>query len=160
MKIIKSVIILSMITISCKAQENRLTKNKNQMFTIEQIKTTHAKVKSGADFPQYVQDMKKLGISSYEHYLTDGHVTYLGFDGSTLSADAKWQERVVADKASKEQLSEFIRQHQAGHSDYPTICLQVASAGIEKWIVDMVKMTCTYYDKQGNEILVEEIPLP
>ncbi|WP_461396725.1 DUF1398 family protein [Flavitalea sp.] len=30
--------------------------------------------------------------------------------------------------------------------------------GIEKWQVSVNKMTCTYYDKGGNEILVEEIP--
>ena len=130
------------------------------MFTIEQIRTTHARVKSGADFPQYVQDMKKLGVSSYEHYLTDGHITYHGFNNSTLQADPKWPQRSISDKVSKDQLIEFIRQHQAGHSDYPTICVQVASAGIEKWIVDLVKMTCTYYDKNGHEVLVEEIPEP
>ncbi len=29
------------------------------MFTVEQIKTAHSKVKSGADFPAYIQDIKK-----------------------------------------------------------------------------------------------------
>ncbi|WP_350068626.1 DUF1398 family protein [Imperialibacter sp.] len=29
---------------------------------------------------------------------------------------------------------------------------------IEKWIISMDQMTCTYYDKAGNEILMEQIP--
>jgi uncharacterized protein YbcV (DUF1398 family) len=33
----------------------------------------------------------------------------------------------------------------------------LAESGIEKWIVDIKKMTMTYLDKQGNEILVEAI---
>lgn len=33
------------------------------MFTVEQIKTAHSKVKSGADFPAYIQDIKKLGVT-------------------------------------------------------------------------------------------------
>jgi hypothetical protein len=36
------------------------------MFAIEQIKAAHSKVKSGADFLNYVQDLIKLGITSYE----------------------------------------------------------------------------------------------
>jgi uncharacterized protein YbcV (DUF1398 family) len=29
---------------------------------------------------------------------------------------------------------------------------------LKKWAVCMEEMTCTYYDKTGNRILVEEIP--
>ncbi len=32
------------------------------MFTIEQIKEAHAKVKSGADFPNYIHDLIILGV--------------------------------------------------------------------------------------------------
>ncbi|MCU0417934.1 MAG: DUF1398 domain-containing protein [Cytophagaceae bacterium] len=34
-----------------------------------------------------------------------------------------------------------------------------AATGIEKWEICMDKMSCTYYDKAGNELLVEKIPL-
>jgi hypothetical protein len=44
------------------------------MFTVEQIKTAHGKVKSGADFPAYIQDIKKLGVTSYETFVTDGRL--------------------------------------------------------------------------------------
>jgi uncharacterized protein YbcV (DUF1398 family) len=42
------------------------------MFTIEQIKIAHTKVRSGADFPNYIQDLINLGITSYETYVADG----------------------------------------------------------------------------------------
>ena len=130
------------------------------MFTLEQIKAAHAKTKTGADFPQYVQDMKQLGVNRYEHYLTDGHVTYFGISDETLSADPKWDRRTISEEASGEKTQQFLRAHQKGLSDYPTICIQLAGTGVEKWIVDMQKMTCVYYDTSGNELLVEKIPMP
>ena len=33
------------------------------MFIIEQIKTAHSKVKSGADFTDYIQELKILGVT-------------------------------------------------------------------------------------------------
>lgn len=36
------------------------------MFTIHQIKEAHAKVKTGADFPSYIQDLTALGIERYD----------------------------------------------------------------------------------------------
>ena len=43
------------------------------MFTAEQIKAAHGKVKSGADFPSYIKEIKGLGVTHYEAYITDGH---------------------------------------------------------------------------------------
>jgi uncharacterized protein YbcV (DUF1398 family) len=45
-----------------------------------------------------------------------------------------------------------------GKTDYLTFCNDCAKSGIEKWIVRLEEMTCTYYDKAGNDILVEKIP--
>jgi hypothetical protein len=41
------------------------------MFTIEQIKSAHTKVKSGADFPNYFKDLIQLGVTSYEAFVAD-----------------------------------------------------------------------------------------
>ena len=39
------------------------------MFTVEQIKEAHSKVKSGADFPQYIQEIKILGVTAFETWV-------------------------------------------------------------------------------------------
>ncbi|HMG81731.1 MAG TPA: DUF1398 family protein [Ferruginibacter sp.] len=129
------------------------------MFTIEQIKATHAKVKSGADFPKYVQEMKVLGITSYEHYVSDGHILYKGNNGFSISADAKWETRHIASEKDTIRLQHFLSIHQDGQTDYPTFCKQAAVAGVEKWVVDMIGMTCIYYDTKGNEMVVEKVPM-
>lgn len=130
------------------------------MFTLEQIKTAHSKVKSGADFPNYIQEIKMLGVTSYEHFVADGHINYCGANNFVISTDAKWDLINIAEKGSTEMLKHSLTIHQQGQTNYPTFCNQSAEAGVEKWVVDMAKMTCAYYDKTGFEILVEAIPSP
>ena len=59
------------------------------MFTLEQIAQTHAKIKTGADFPRYVQDLKALGMAHYDFYVSDGHSEYVATTGERLNAPAK-----------------------------------------------------------------------
>ncbi|TQO36726.1 uncharacterized protein YbcV (DUF1398 family) [Arenibacter algicola] len=128
------------------------------MFTIEQIKEAHGKVKSGADFPSYIQDLKKLGVTYYETFVADGHTDYYGVDDYKIISPAKYEMLTVAEKSNEEHFKTDLKTHQDGNTDYPTFCSDCAKSGIEKWAVCMKKMTCTYYDKAGKEMLVEEIP--
>jgi uncharacterized protein YbcV (DUF1398 family) len=130
------------------------------MFTIDQIRQAHSKVKSGADFPGYVQEMKGLGVISYEHFVTDGHIQYFGAEGFTIAAPAKWPPREIAAEGEQEKLMDALIIHQQGQTDYPTFCKQAAETGVEKWIVNMARMSCVYYDQEGYELLAEAIPTP
>jgi len=128
------------------------------MFTIDQIKAAHSKVKSGADFPAYVQDLIALGVTNYETYVTDGHTDYFGKNDFKISSGNKYEPVTVADEADANQFEKNLKAHQQGKTDYPTFCNDCANFGVEKWKVDMKAMTCTYYDKAGNEMLAETIP--
>lgn len=127
------------------------------MFTIEQIKSAHSKVKSGADFPAYIQDINKLGVASYETFVTDGHTDYYGANGYKTSSVANYDTLTIGQVSNIEQFKKDIKAHQQGKTDYPTFCNDCAKSGIEKWTVSLSKMTCTYYDLAGNEVLIEEI---
>ena len=128
------------------------------MFTIEQIKAAHSKVQTGADFPAYIQDIIKLGVLSYETYVTDGHTDYAGKSGYAISSDKKYATLTIADSANTAQFETNLKAHQQGKSNYATFCNGCAKCGVEKWKVDVKAMTCTYYDKTGNDILTETIP--
>lgn len=128
------------------------------MFTVEQIKTAHSKVKSGADFPSYIKEIKELGVTHYEAYVTDGHINYYGSNNHTAKVPAKYQALVIADTSNAEEFKSELVAHQQGKTDFLTFIKMCATFGIEKWAIYMDKMTCTYYDKDGNEILVEKIP--
>lgn len=128
------------------------------MFTAEQIKAAHIKVRSGADFPAYIKEIKALGVTHYEAYVTDGHIDYHGPNDYTANAPAKYDPLVIAESPDKEQFATELKAHQKGKTDFLTFIKMCAVFGIEKWQICMDKMTCTYYDKAGNKILVEEIP--
>jgi uncharacterized protein YbcV (DUF1398 family) len=138
---------------------NRLTiKNQEKMFTAEEIKTAHGKVKSGADFPFYIKEIKSLGVTHYEAYVTDGHTDYHGANDYTAKVPEKYEPLTIADTPKVEEFKAELIAHQQGKTDYLTFIKMCAGTGIEKWAIRMDKMTCTYYDKAGNDILVEQIP--
>ncbi|QQT26685.1 DUF1398 domain-containing protein [Sphingobacterium spiritivorum] len=128
------------------------------MFTIEQIRQAHAKVKSGADFPAYMREIKALGVLGYDAYVADGRIDYFGAEGYTTSAPAKYDRMDVAGQSDIVQFRKDLKDHQQGLTDYLTFCRDCARSGVEKWIIDMDRMTCAYYDKAGNELLIENIP--
>lgn len=128
------------------------------MFTVEQIKAAHSKVKSGADFPAYIKEIKSLGVTHYEAYVKDGHIDYHEGNGYMAKIPAKYDPLVIADTTKSEEFKAGLVAHQQGKTDFLTFIKMCATTGIEKWEICMDKMTCTYFDTAGNEVLVEEIP--
>lgn len=128
------------------------------MFTVQQIKEAHSKVKSGADFPQYMQDIIALGVTSFETFVFDNHTNYYGKDDFQTLSEGFSETLIVADESAIEQFKLDLKAHQQGKTDYMTFLKDCAKSGVEKWIVVMDEMTCSYYDKAGNEMVVEVIP--
>jgi uncharacterized protein YbcV (DUF1398 family) len=128
------------------------------MFTIAQIKEAHARVETGADFPTYIQDLIALGVLGYDTFVNDGHIEYFGADNFRAAATDTYNNIVIAPSANKERFIEFLVMHQGGQTDYLTFCNHAAQCGIAKWSVNIIEMTCTYYDQSGAAILIEKIP--
>lgn len=128
------------------------------MFTVEQIKQAHSKVKSGADFPAFIQNIKVLGVTYYETFVKDGHTDYSGTNGYKTTSPPRYTDLSIADTSSSEIFKAELKAHQQGATSYLVFIESSANNGIEKWAVDLEKMTCTYFDKSGREVLVENIP--
>ena len=98
-----------------------------------------------------------MGVTHYDHFLADGRCTYFGTGNYQLSSPGKWHEMTIASVSTIAKLEEALRVHQAGQTDYLTFCKQAADSGVWKWTVDMLGMTCTYYDAAGNKMLEEKV---
>ncbi|HEY9702013.1 MAG TPA: DUF1398 family protein, partial [Allocoleopsis sp.] len=70
-----------------------------------------------------------------------------------------YEPLTIADDANIEKFKAELLAHQQGKTDFLTFIKMCAETGIEKWSISIDKMTCTYYDKSGNDLLVEKIPL-
>lgn len=128
------------------------------MFTVTQIKEAHSKVKSGADFPKYIQEIKSFGVIGFTTWVKDSHTYYLGENDFKTSSKKVYEDLEISENLNLEKFVQQLKAHQRGETDYYTFCKDCAENGVEKWIVCLEKMTCIYYDTVGNEVLVEEIP--
>ncbi len=127
------------------------------MFTLKQLEKAHEKVKTGADFPQYIQDIKALGLARYEVMVENGETRYFNELGEWIASPGVYQALTIATKAAEENLKVYISAHQQGQSDFFTFCRQAADSGVYKWVMDIQKMQCSYLDINGRPILTEKI---
>lgn len=127
------------------------------MFTLQQLKAAHGKVKSGADFPRYVQEIKELGLLTYEFTVQDGSIVYYGAGQYQVKAGAIYEPLSINPGASAEALQYAITIHQQGQTDFLTFCRQAAEAGVNKWVVDTQELVCSYKDQAGNLVVAEPI---
>ncbi len=111
------------------------------MFSIEQIKAAHSKVKSGKDFPAYIQEIKELGVTKYETRVKDGSVKYSGLKDFNLESEAKFEALAIANISDAKTFKAELLVHQQGKTDFPTFIKMCASVGLEKWVVRMDLMT-------------------
>lgn len=127
-------------------------------FTERNIRAAYAGTRTGADFPRLIQDLKRLGIVSYDHMLASGSNVFHGLDGQSVSLAKMGPSVPVSDRADVEVLKTHISEHQSGLTNYPELCGLAGQAGVDKWTCDLMAMTCTYFDRSGRKLHVELIP--
>lgn len=127
-------------------------------FTIDEIEAEHQKVKCGADFPNYIQAIKNLGVSHYKVLVADGNTKYFDLENNFAETGATYDTLKISENLNLEQFKSRLKLHQQGETDYITFCKDCAENGVEGWKMDLNDMTCTYFEKNGNDILVEIIP--
>lgn len=129
------------------------------MFSIEEIKAAESKIKTGADFPQFIKEIKALGVVRNDVYVANGLSVYFNSDDYSVQASPdEYPELVINSEPSAEKLEHALNIHQRGETDYFTFCKQAADAGVEKWVIDLNSMTCSYLDTKQTELVKEGIP--
>jgi uncharacterized protein YbcV (DUF1398 family) len=129
------------------------------MFTIEQIRKAHSKVKSGADFPIFINEIKELGVTYYNTYVLDGHIDYYGINDYKVIATSRYQPLIITDYFNQEKFRTELKRDQDGETNYETFIKMCADCGIERWRVNINDLNCTYFNRAGNIVLEELIPL-
>jgi uncharacterized protein YbcV (DUF1398 family) len=130
------------------------------MFTLGQIHEASKKVKSGADFPPFIQDLKAIELTHYDNDVANGRTIYFGKNNFSIQVEPKYAAKSIQANSSADKLKHSISIHQQGQTDYPTFCDEAAEAGVEKWTTHRLDMTVTYLDQQGKILTVEPIPQP
>ncbi len=127
------------------------------MFTLEQIDDIHSKFGKMDMLEQYLKALNVIGVCKVDSFLRDGHSEYLGEDGFTLASPPAHDILEVATASNASELLEQLRLHKQHKTNYLQMSKGLASSGVEKWTFDTNAMTLTYFDKTGNEMLIETI---
>ncbi len=135
----------------------RLRRRIGRVFTIEQIDELHDRLGKADTLAQYLQSLKAIGVTRSDSFVTDGHSEFFGKDGHMVVSAPAHEQLIVAERSSPEGLVEQLGRHSQGRTSYVEMSNGLADIGVEKWTFDMNAMTITYYDKAGNEMLVEAI---
>ncbi len=127
------------------------------MFTIDQINDVHARLGSAKRFPEYVRALRALGVELSDSFLADGHSEYFGQGGHRIVSPPVHEVLPVAETGQREAFLQHLGRHERRETTYLEMSRGLAQSGIEKWTVDTGRMTMTFYDKAGREMLVEHI---
>ncbi|MFN8316597.1 MAG: DUF1398 family protein [Chitinophagales bacterium] len=130
-----------------------------EQFTLEELNAAEAKVKSGADFPNYMKELIQIGVLRLETFVVDGNTVFHGEGSHAVTAALKYPALTIAKTHNAQQFQADLKRHQRGETDFFTFCADCAKTGVNKWIVDVAAKTCTYFELSGKAVLVESIPL-
>lgn len=128
------------------------------MFTLDQIIAAHQEVKSAADFPFLMQNLFNIGVKSFETFVANGQTIYTGVAGFQLKTAPLYEALLVNQTTDSQLFMSKLKDHQQQKTDFPTFCSDCAKTGIAKWEVCLEQWTCTYFDSQGHNVLIENIP--
>lgn len=127
------------------------------MFTIQQIDDVHDRLGSAETLAQYLRALNAIGVETSDSFVADGHSEYFGKGGRKVVSAPAHEKLAIAGTANRECLLEQLRLHSQGQTSYLEMSKGLAASGVEKWTFDMIEMTIAYYDRTGNEMLVETI---
>lgn len=126
-------------------------------FTLDAINEAHS-LYTGPDFPKLIREFKGMGIVTNIFNLETGVVSYINNQGECLYGKGMAVDFAIEENSTYENAITALKRNQTGETDFPTFCVEIARAGIYKWVSDLVKMTCSYYDKQEKVLIQEMIP--
>ena len=127
------------------------------MFTIEQINSLHDRLGNAETLLTYAQALNAIGIEKYDSYLTDGRSEYFGKDGHKVVSPPAHATLTVAEESDKASFLKHLQLHEQGKTTYVEMSQGLAESGVEKWTVDTNEATMIFYDRAGNELLVEKL---
>jgi DNA-binding MarR family transcriptional regulator/uncharacterized protein YbcV (DUF1398 family) len=152
--------ILSKIpTITCEGWEKVQEKNMNATEIIADILK---QAKEGRwPYPKTFQLLKQAGVHSYKVKWGEG------YEGIYHGTFGEWLEPAPSDfkpvkkmeiAFSQQRLKESIERHQRGETNFVTLLVELAEAGVSHYVVDMDKRTVKYFDAEEKHSYEEKVP--
>ncbi|MDK9354848.1 DUF1398 family protein [Lelliottia sp. V106_10] len=129
------------------------------MLTTENMKARFLAVRTRADSVDIAMALKTAGVKSYSYHVTTGNIAlYNQQDEQQLLPGDIHPPQFIAPQPDPARLTWALKMYQTGKSNFAAFCQAVASAGVNLWIVDLKRMTTSYFTASGYAIHEESIP--
>ena len=125
-------------------------------FTLDDMDRAHEGTNQNS-VRKYLADLYNLGVISYITYVSDGHSEYFDIKGNKLSSAAVHESYEISNEANPDAARRAVEAHGLRQTDYFTFSKQLAAAGVCTWVMDPVKLTCTFCSKLGEPLLADPV---
>ncbi len=88
------------------------------MFIVEHIEQVHKKVKSGADFPKYIEEIKELGVKGFVTWVKDSYTEYFWENNIGTKSKSKYDELLISNDSNREKFIIQLKALQQRKTDY------------------------------------------
>ncbi len=113
--------------------------------------------KDAGGFAKLMKDFQALGVEKYDYLVADGLYRYYDSDSSIdLQMNAVPKSVEALGDSTKIKLA--VQGAQAGKFDFERFCELAGQAGVLYWRSDLIAKNVSYFDTQGNALLIEPIP--
>ena len=126
-------------------------------ITYEKFRQAQEK-SAGRKYPEYVKNLKEIGVQSYEVSVGDLLTTVYGNDGDPLEVPGASAQLVCSDTFFEPHLKAALASNQSGLTAYPEFMSEIAEAGVHRYVADLGSMMVTYYGKNPEDKYEEKIP--
>lgn len=127
------------------------------MFTLDQITEIHKLFGKKDTLIAYLNALKEIGVEKEICFVSDGHSDYTGQNNYKVHSPAAHEKLSIAKEVDLESFIKHLSSHNEGKTTYAEMSEGLAESGVERWAFDTTKMTLSYYDLKGSELLTEEL---
>ncbi|PWJ54534.1 uncharacterized protein YbcV (DUF1398 family) [Dyadobacter jejuensis] len=107
------------------------------------IESAEIKAK-GLPFPEFVKELKALGIDNYEVRVDSGDTTYTSKNGDKLVVPGRTAVFEPTETFKVEAVRQAIQRNQQGLTSYSDFLQEIGQAGIHTYLADLVSMRVIY----------------
>ncbi len=124
----------------------------------EQLIESAEQRSAGQPYPQFVKNLKAIGVDNYEVKVKNHKRTYTSVNGDKLIVPGDLPEFECAEAFELEEVKAAIKRNQDGITDYPTFLREIGAAGIHTYVADLRGMKVIYQGPNSEYEYEEMIP--
>ena len=117
-------------------------------------------VRCKSDFLQFLTELKQNDISYYIYFVATGNVQIVTTSDTYLSLKSERRLIKVNQIASDSLTRIAAKRHFTGVTLFDQYCLELARAGVFKWVVDVNEINRRYWSKDNRLLHAENIISP